>query len=136
MLHCQFCIYPSEGPVIIRNQSNLKSIYKNPFKDSHSHLIHSCFPTIASNGADKLILWLCFIFTYFLTFLFSSRLCNLFYCYKNVHFLPVISFYIITNYLLIRLISSAEFPPFDLLPESSFLMFSASLTSHLKRSKC
>ena len=27
----------------------LKSIYNSPFKDSHSHPIHTCFPMIASN---------------------------------------------------------------------------------------
>ena len=27
----------------------LKSIYNRPFKDSHSHPIHTCFPLIASN---------------------------------------------------------------------------------------
>ena len=88
MLACQFCIYASESSVIIRNQSNLKSIYKTPFKYSHSHLIHSCFTRIASNGADKLILWLCFIFTYFLSFLFSSWFSSIFYCYKKYAFFP------------------------------------------------
>ena len=42
-----FCIHASEGPVIIMNQLN--SIYNSPFKDSHSHPIHTCFPIIASN---------------------------------------------------------------------------------------
>ena len=34
--------------MIIINQ--LISIYDSPFKDSHSHPIHTCFPIIASNG--------------------------------------------------------------------------------------
>ena len=29
----------------------LKSIYNSPFKNSHSHPIQTCFPTITSNGA-------------------------------------------------------------------------------------
>ena len=29
--------------------NQLKSIYNSPLKDSHSHLIHTCFPMIASN---------------------------------------------------------------------------------------
>ena len=44
MLDCQFCIHASKEPVIIINQ--LKSIYNSTFKDSHSHLIHTCFPII------------------------------------------------------------------------------------------
>ena len=47
MWDCQF-LYSraNKGLVIIMKQ--LKSIYKNPFKDSHSRLIHTCFPIIAS----------------------------------------------------------------------------------------
>ena len=48
MLDCQFYIHAGKGPVIIMNR--LKPIYNGPFKDSHSHLIHTCFPIIASNG--------------------------------------------------------------------------------------
>ena len=40
-----FCIHASKALVIIMNQ--LKSIYISPFKDSHSHPIHICFPVIA-----------------------------------------------------------------------------------------
>ena len=40
-------MHASEGPVTITNQ--LKSIYNCPFKDSHSHPIHTCFSIIASN---------------------------------------------------------------------------------------
>ena len=47
MLCFQFCIHANKGPVIIMNQ--FKSIYGSPIKDSHSHLIHTCFPIIASN---------------------------------------------------------------------------------------
>ena len=32
----------------------LKSIYDSPFKDSNSHPIHTCFPTIAINGQSKM----------------------------------------------------------------------------------
>ena len=46
MLDYKFCIHASKGPVIIMNQ--LKSIYNTPFKDWHSHHIHTCFPIIAS----------------------------------------------------------------------------------------
>ena len=38
---------PFLHPLIIINK--LKSIYNSPFKDSHSHPIHTCFPIIASN---------------------------------------------------------------------------------------
>ena len=48
MLDCQFFDLASEGPDIIIDQ--LKSFYKRPFKDSHSHPIHNCFPMIASNA--------------------------------------------------------------------------------------
>ena len=43
----------SKGPVIIMSQ--LKSIYNSPFKDSHSHPIHTCFPIIANNVLDKVM---------------------------------------------------------------------------------
>ena len=33
--------------MLVTNQ--LKSVYNRPFKDSHSHPIHICFPIIASN---------------------------------------------------------------------------------------
>ena len=54
MLKCcyitaNFCIHASKGPVIIMNQIN--SIYNGPFIDSHSHFIHTYFPTIASNDS-------------------------------------------------------------------------------------
>ena len=39
LVNCQF-LYPSG----FMNQ--LKSIYNSPFKDSHSHPIHTCFPII------------------------------------------------------------------------------------------
>ena len=42
-----FCIHTSKGPAIIVNY--LKSIYSSPFKDSHSHPIHTYFVIIASN---------------------------------------------------------------------------------------
>ena len=41
-----FCYLVSEGPDIIMHQ--LKSIRNSPFKDSHSHPIHACFPMNAS----------------------------------------------------------------------------------------
>ena len=47
MLESQFVIHASRGPVIIMNQ--LQSIYSNPFKDSYSHPIHTCFAMIAIN---------------------------------------------------------------------------------------
>ena len=47
MLDHQFLIHAGKGPIIIMNQ--LKSIYSSPFKDSHSHPFHSCFPINASN---------------------------------------------------------------------------------------
>ena len=47
MLESQFVIHASKGPVIIMNQ--LQSIYSNPFKDSYSHPIHTCFAMIGSN---------------------------------------------------------------------------------------
>ena len=47
ILIANFCIHASKGPVIIMNQ--LKYIYNSPFKDSHSHPIHTCFLKIASN---------------------------------------------------------------------------------------
>ena len=31
--------------------NQLKSIYNNPFKNSHSHPIHTCLAIIASNGS-------------------------------------------------------------------------------------
>ena len=43
-----FCIHTNKGLVIMMNK--LKSIYNSPFKDSHSHPIHTCFPMIASNA--------------------------------------------------------------------------------------
>ena len=33
--------------------NQLKSIYNSPFKDLHSHPIHTCFPIIASNVKDQ-----------------------------------------------------------------------------------
>ena len=36
-----------KGPIIMMNQ--LKSIYNSPFKSYHSHPIHTCLATIASN---------------------------------------------------------------------------------------
>ena len=42
-----FCNHASKDPVIIMHQ--LKSSYNSPFKDSHSHPIHTCFPMIANN---------------------------------------------------------------------------------------
>ena len=45
-----FCINASEGPFIIIHQ--LKFVYNSPFKDSHSHPIHTCLSVIASNVAD------------------------------------------------------------------------------------
>ena len=48
MFDCQFFIHTNKGPVIMMNK--LKSIYNSPFKDSHSHPIHTCFPMIASNA--------------------------------------------------------------------------------------
>ena len=42
-----FCVHAIKGPIIIMNQ--LKSIYNSPFKNSHSHPIHICLATIASN---------------------------------------------------------------------------------------
>ena len=56
MLDCQFWIHASKGPVIIMNQ--LKSIYNSPFKDSHSHPIHTCFPIIDSNAPITGLQWL------------------------------------------------------------------------------
>ena len=50
MLDYQFFIHASKGQVIIVNQ--IKPIYNNPFKDSHSHPIHTCFPIIASNESQ------------------------------------------------------------------------------------
>ena len=52
----------SKGPLIILNQS--KSIYNCSFKDSHSHLIHTCFPIIASNVDDSMFLLLATAFEY------------------------------------------------------------------------
>ena len=46
MLDCDFCIHASKGPVIIMNQ--LKFIYNCPFRDSHLHPIHTCFPIITA----------------------------------------------------------------------------------------
>ena len=37
----------TNGPDIIMHQ--LKSIYNSPFKESHSHPVHTCFAMIASN---------------------------------------------------------------------------------------
>ena len=52
MLHLTtFCIHANKGPVIIMNQ--IKFIYTSPFKDSHSHPIHTCFPIINSNAFLK-----------------------------------------------------------------------------------
>ena len=45
-------MHASKGLAIIMNQ--LQSIYNSPFKVSHSHPIHNCFPTIASNGTESL----------------------------------------------------------------------------------
>ena len=42
-----FCNLASEGLDIIMHQ--LKFVYSSPFKDSHSHPIHTCFAMIASN---------------------------------------------------------------------------------------
>ena len=50
MSDCQFCDLASEGPDIIMYQ--LKSIYNSPCKDSYP--IHTCFPMIASNEANKI----------------------------------------------------------------------------------
>ena len=35
--------------------NQLKSIYNIPFKDSHSHPVHICFPIIASNATYKIL---------------------------------------------------------------------------------
>ena len=40
--------------MIIMNQ--LKSIYNSPFKDSHSHPIHTCFLIIACNGTVSVVM--------------------------------------------------------------------------------
>ena len=45
-------MHASKGLAIIMNQ--LQSIYNSPFKVSHSHPIHNCFPIIASNGTESL----------------------------------------------------------------------------------
>ena len=45
-------MHASKGPAIIMNQ--LQSIYNSPFKVSHSHPIHNCFPIIASNSTESL----------------------------------------------------------------------------------
>ena len=49
-----FCIHANKGPVII--MAHLKSIYNSPFKDLHSHPIHTCFLIIASNGKYTFLL--------------------------------------------------------------------------------
>ena len=54
----KFCDLASEGPDIIMHQ--LKSIYNSPFKDSHSHPIHTCFAMIASNVSIFLICYFVF----------------------------------------------------------------------------
>ena len=35
--------------------NQLKSIYNYPFKSSHSHPIHTCLATIASNDSDVIM---------------------------------------------------------------------------------
>ena len=54
MLHYHFCIHASEGPFITIHQ--LKSVYNSPFKDSHSHPIHTCLSVIASNDVKEWVL--------------------------------------------------------------------------------
>ena len=52
MLDCQFDINAcKDAAAIIMNK--LKSIYNSPFKDSHSHPIHTRFPIIASNVTES-----------------------------------------------------------------------------------
>ena len=46
-----FCDLASKDPAIIMNQ--LKSINHSPFKNSHSHPIHTCFLMIAGNGSKQ-----------------------------------------------------------------------------------
>ena len=55
MLDCNFRNHAGNSPVIMMNQ--LKFIYYNPFKDLHSHPIHTYFPIIASNIAVKLVVF-------------------------------------------------------------------------------
>ena len=47
MLDSQFFYHATEDPIIMMNQ--LKSIYNSQFKSLHSHPIHTCLATIASN---------------------------------------------------------------------------------------
>ena len=48
------CDLATECPDMIILQLNIY-IYNSPFKDSHLHPIHTCFPIIASNGFIKTI---------------------------------------------------------------------------------
>ena len=52
MFDRQFFDLAREGPDIIMQQ--LKSIYNSPFKDSHLHLIHTCF---AMNASESVKVW-------------------------------------------------------------------------------
>ena len=36
-----------------------KIMYNNPLKDSHSYIIHTCFPIIASNEYTKVSIFCC-----------------------------------------------------------------------------
>ena len=44
--------------------NQLKSIYNGPFKDSHSHPIHTCFLIIASNGVGEYCFYGLFYYLY------------------------------------------------------------------------
>ena len=46
----QFFFHAIKGPIIIMKQ--LKAIYNSPFKNSHSHPIHTCLATIDSKAQD------------------------------------------------------------------------------------
>ena len=46
-----FCTHASEGQFIIKHQ--LKSVYNSPFKDLHSHPIHTCLSVIANNDSGS-----------------------------------------------------------------------------------